>query len=307
MVPIILRLLPLYLLVALGYIAGKKLKISKEIIAPLLIYIFSPSVVFFAVLRAEINSTFLILPLISFIAGTLVAVLALYFSKYFLKGNLRNLASLAASDPNSGYFGIPIALALFGEAQLASYIMLVFGLMIFENTAGFYITARGNYSHANSLTRLTKLPTLYAFSVAVVLNLSGLTLSPEWLDLGQSLRGAYSVLGMMLIGLSIASLTTWSFDIKFNTFVNLAKFIGWPLVAYGIIYTDNHLLNLLNQDLEKLLLFISTMPVAANTVPFATILKVEPEKASVVVLLSTALATVIVPMYQFIFNYLGLQ
>jgi len=50
------RLIPLYLIIGLGYIAGKKLHAEKETIAALLIYILAPVVVFDGVVYLRIPS-----------------------------------------------------------------------------------------------------------------------------------------------------------------------------------------------------------------------------------------------------------
>lgn len=290
------RLIPLYTLALLGFLAGKRLGITKESLAPLLIYILSPAVVFFAVLGTAIDGRIVYLPAITFLCSAIVCLISFQLAKLYFRGSVPNLLAFAGGDANSGYFGIPVALAIFGSSYLSSYIMAAFGVMIYENTLGYYITARGNYSHRDAFTRLIRLPTLYAFALAIILNGSGLILPQSWVELGTNLRGAYSVLGMMIIGLGIASLRKWSIDWSFNIGVSLAKFALWPLVMIMVLAGDAYATGLIDPTLRAMLFFIATLPLAANTVTFAADLQVEPERAAVAVLLSTIVAAGVIPL-----------
>ncbi len=289
------RLIPLYALALLGFLAGKLLAVKKETIAPILIYILSPSVVFFAVLDATLDARIFYLPVLSFSIGTLICVISYLASKPFFKDSTRNLIGFASGDANAGYFGIPIALALFGTSLLPPYIMLVFGLMIYENTVGYYVTARGNFDHKESLKRIIKLPTLYAFFTGLILNYYNIKAIDAWADIGGSLRGAYTTLGMMIIGLGIASLKKFTIDWSLVSFLFLSKFILWLVVTIAIIVIDQNSFQIINPNLFPILIFFSSLPLAANTVTFAAELRVEPEKAAVVVLVSTVIATLYIP------------
>jgi len=302
---IIARLIPLYVVAFLGYLAGRKLKVTKESLAPILIYILSPAVVFFAVLQTTLDSRILYLPIISFSIGTMVCAISFWLSKFFFSGAVPNLIGFASGDANGGYFGIPVALALFGSELLPAYIMIVFGLIIYENTVGYYVTARGNFDHREAIRRIQRLPSLYAFFTAIILNILNIKVSGPWADIGLSLRGAYSVLGMMIIGLGIASLPHWKIDWKMIAFVSVTKFILWPILIVLLIVLDVSTLKIISPELFPLLLFFSTLPLAANTVTFASELRVEPERASVAVLASTIVATFYIPFMYGSYKYIA--
>lgn len=310
MTEMLARLLPLYSIVVLGFLAGKKLGVTKESFAPLLIYILSPSVVFFAALSATIDARIFYLPFITFGVGTLVCFACYYIARISFSGTLPNLLGFASGDANSGYFGIPVAISLFGEKYLAPYVMAVFGLMIYENTVGYYVTARGNFSRMIALRRLSRIPTVYAFFFGLTLNVLSVQPNGAWRDIGLSLRGAYSTLGMMIIGLGIASLARWEFDWKANLFLTVSKFILWPALMLIVLLIDASMLGIIAPELRPILFFFSSLPLAANTVTFATELQVEPARAAVAVLVSALLATILIPasaaFYRSIAPLLGL-
>jgi len=63
-------------------------------------------------------------------------------------------------------------------------------MILFENTLGFYITARGHHTIKEAAIKVAKLPAVYAFVLAVILNLSGWHLTGGLADLASSFRGA---------------------------------------------------------------------------------------------------------------------
>ena len=190
-----------------------------------------------------------------------------------------------------------MSIALFGPEAGVLAILTTLGFILFENTLGFFITARGNYTVNQSLERLLKLPTLYAFAAALALNWSGLKLAGQaYADLVLLFKGAYTVLGMMLIGLGLASIQKLVFDLKFLTVAFLVKFGLWPGVVFGVIYLDKTFFNFFSPLLHQVMMVLSVMPMAANTVAYATELKAHPEKVSLAVVLSTLFALVFVPM-----------
>ena len=68
-----------------------------------------------------------------------------------------------------------------------------------------------------------------------------------------------------------------------------------------VIIADINLFRLLNRDIYQIMFLLSLSPLAANTVSFATILKVQPQKAAIAVLLSTIFALIYIPLMVSIF------
>ena len=197
---------------------------------------------------------------------------------------------------NTGYFGLPVAISLFGPDIAGLVLLAVLGCVLYEVTFGFFMIARGNYTLNESIHKLIKLPAIYAFALAVILNFSGFNPTQGILDFSTLFRGSYTVLGMMLIGLGLSEISVYKFDIKFLTITFIAKFIAWPLVMLSIIYLDNSIFNFFTTEIHNVMLLLSIVPMAANTVAYATELKVHPEKAALAVILSTIFALFFIPI-----------
>lgn len=294
---LLLKLLPLYAIVLLGYISGRWLEVKKESIAPILIYVVAPVIVFSGVIATPINISIISLPILFFIVACGMCLLFYRISGLIWKGAEKNILAFTAGAGNTGYFGLPVALALFGQDQLGTAVFVILGIILYENSLGFFITARGQHTGREALMKVLKLPALYAFFLGLFANLSHLSISPVISDAMANFKGAYTVLGMMLVGLALSQITKLPFDGKFTATAFAAKFFVYPLVFIGIVLLDNNFLHLYDALTHKVILLMSIVPLASNTVAYATRLNTHPEKAAVAVFLSTLFALVYIPLF----------
>ena len=296
-----LKILPLYVLILLGIIAGKKLNVKKESVASLLIYSILPIVVFNSIVATKINCQLLFLPIIFFICCSSLCLLFYVFGGKLFKDNTRNILAFTAGTANTGYFGIPVAVELFGEKSLGIIVLCILGFTFFENSLGFFITAKGNHSAKEAIMKLIKLPTIYAFILGLIANHFGFSPGENYTSLTKHFLGAYTTLGMMLIGLGLADMKSFKLDLKFLVTAIFAKFIAWPLLISFIVFIDNNYFKIFDNSVHNIMLLLSIVPLAANTVAFATELKVQPEKAALAVFISTLIALVYIPLLTIIF------
>jgi len=291
-----IKLLPLYITVALGWIAGRYLQVSGKHIAGMMLYIVTPSVVFAGVMAAPLSTEVILLPFLVFGFCTLMALLHMVPARKLLTDGSASVIPLSVGTGNTGYFGIPVALLLFGEQGLALYIVCMLGTTLFENSVGFYLAARGKYSIRDALARVARLPSVYAFILAVLLNLSGLSIPDPFVPLFDNLRGAYSILGMMIIGMSILSFRGLAGNPVFTGLAFFGKFVSWPLLALAFWWLDANLLGIYSEAVHQAIFLISITPIAANTVVIATLLDASPRQAAGTTLLSTLFALSFIPV-----------
>ncbi|MCS5563346.1 MAG: AEC family transporter, partial [Oleiphilaceae bacterium] len=115
---LLLKLLPLYVTVALGWIAGRFLEASGRHIAGIMLYIVTPSVVFSGVMAAPLSPEVILLPFLVFGTSSLLGLVQLKLAKKVLSDGSANIIPLCVGSGNTGYFGVPVALLLFGEKGL---------------------------------------------------------------------------------------------------------------------------------------------------------------------------------------------
>lgn len=295
------KIIPLYVLIFLGYIAGKYLHVKKESIATIVIYTITPMIIFWGAYTSSISASTVSLPFLTFILACILCLIFYAIGKFFYKDSTANLLGFIAGEANVGYFGLPVAIALFSPQLVALYTMAIIGSNIYESTLGFFIAARGHNTATEALKRLVKLPIIYAFLLGLVLNITHINLGPTYNDFATNFKGAYVVFGMMIVGLGLAEVKRSEFDFRFISLSMIAKFVVWPIIVLLIFALDSVSLHLYNTDIYKIMLLYSIAPIAANAIAYTTHLRLHPEKASMAVILSTLFALVYIPLIAALF------
>lgn len=301
-----IKLIPLYLIIILGFIAGKQLGVQRESIAPLLLYIVVPIVTFKGIFLTDISLETFSYPFFFLIAGTIMALGFFYIGKNILQDREQaGLLTLSASLANVGYFGLPLVFAIYGEKALGITVLLVLGLALHESFTAFLIAAQGKYHFRDALYKTLKLPTIYTSILAVFANLAykyyyqpGSILDPiirSLLEMSDKFIGAYSFLGMLMIGLGLAKITRLEFNWKFISLSLIAKFVVFPALALAFIYLDTNFWNFYSEEARNIVFLMSIVPIGANTISIATELKLDTDTVSITVLLSTLLALWYIP------------
>ncbi len=178
--------------------------------------------------------------------------------------------------------------------------IFIFGTLaslLYENTTGFFVTAKGNFTARQSIMKVLKLPLLYAFIAGVSFNILGFR-TPEFIvPYFENFKWAYGLLGMMMLGMGMKGFNlNEDFDKKYIKISYFFKFIFWPGVILALIFIDKTFINFLNDEIYRVMFLFSIVPLAGNTVTLAVLLKAKPEKASFTVLLSTLISVIYIPV-----------
>lgn len=301
---LISKLVPLYAMIALGFLGGRKLGVARESIGVVVMYLLVPFVMFAGTVKADITPATLSLPVLGFLIGCTLCLTYLRIGRKFWQDGTANILACTAGTGNTGYFGLPVAMALFDEQTVAQYIILMLGVTVYEASLGMYIAAKGRYSAQEAWRKVTRMPIIYAFVAGLLVHGLGLQLPAVFWDFMPQIRGAYVVLGMMIIGLGLASLKHFRLDWRFIGVAFSAKYVAWMALALTIVALDRSFLHWYGVGVHHALLLLAVVPMAANTVVIATLFDTHPEKAASAVLLSTLIAVFYVPfMASFILGY----
>ncbi len=295
---LVAKLIPIYLLIGAGFVIGKKLPVKKEAISSLLIYLVSPVVIFNSVYSTDLTIQKLLLPVIFFVLCSAIALTAYLVNANVKPAGFRNVLAFAAGSGNTGYFGLPVALALFGEEVIGLVVLCIFGFLIYETTVGFVLISKGKHSVKESLQKLVRLPIIYGFLLGVLAQQLNLQLGTTYTDFVPNFRGAYVLLGSLLVGIALSELTKAHMEIDAIKRSFISKFVVWPALVISLIMIDqNHThLFLENPQVYQVAFLMSIVPIAANTVSYASFLKVEPQRAAFIVFSSTIFAIVYIPI-----------
>lgn len=290
------KIFPLYITIALGYIIVRFFGARRESMASLLIYIIGPIVIFMASYRVELNLAVALVPIVLFILNSTLALGALRVSGRFFHDNTKNILAFSAGTGNTGYFGIPLAIMLLDESLVNIYIFTVLASLLYENTVGFFVVAKGHYTIKQSLIKVSKLPSLYAIVLGLTCNVLEVPLSVDFANYLDTFKNAYAILGMMMVGMGLSGLKNVGIDKMFIAFAFGIKFLIYPFAVLAIIWIDMAYFHFFNTGLYQVMFLFAIPPMAGNTVAVASLLNVHPQKASLAVILSTALSLVTIPL-----------
>jgi malate permease and related proteins len=282
--------------IGLGWVAGRSLNVQPLSVAKTVIFILSPAVVFHSILTLELRAELLLLPLVVFVISVVALGISFWIASGIWKDAHRNILAFACSTGNTGYFGLPVAIALFGDKSAGLLILGSMGSLLFETTLGYFTIARGRHTFRESLVRAARLPAFYALVLALAGNLLGLILPAAVNDMFINARGAYSIFGSLMVGLGLSSVDRIQIDRAFMGLAFVFKFLFWPAVMTAIVFADRQWTHLLAEEAHRILLLLSVVPLAANSVAYATELRTEPGKMATTVFLSTAFALFYIPL-----------
>jgi len=284
--------IPLAALIFLGYIIGRKHMIDIKSVATIAIYAITPLVAFGSTARLVFTPALIALPFFTFLMALAIGLISYFVGKRFLDKSESCLLPVACGSGNTGYFGLPIALALFGPDAAGTYFLANLGVVVFETSVGFYFVARGSLTTQEALRRVAGLPVLYALILGVSFAAMGLTLPEAAVKLWELCKGAYVVIGMMIAGLALAQAKGFKLNAKLLGVTLLGKFALWPLAALGFAILDP---GLFTPQIHQLVLVLSLAPVAANLPAYAAANGAPVRDSALLVLISTILAVLALP------------
>ncbi|CUU87978.1 Membrane transport protein [Campylobacter hyointestinalis] len=297
-------IIPLYICIFLGFISTAVLKCSRETVAKILLFILSPLVVFNSAMSVKFNASIAMIPITLYCISIFIAFSSLPIFKRIFSDNSANLLSFSVATGNSAYLGIPIALLLLSDELVEIFIFSTLGAVFYQNTAGYFITAKGNSSVKQSLIKVAKLPVIYAFLLGITLNKFGVTMPEMFSNVFGYTKGALAILGMMIVGMGMEKIIQEKgFDLKFVSISIFVKFIIWPTLICILIFLDAKFFGFFDKNLYIIFFILSIVPLAGNTVTIAALLNVWPAKMLVAVFISTLISLFSIPAMLYFYSY----
>lgn len=290
------NLVPLYILIAAGFVGGKYLRLDRHTLAGMAVYMFTPVVVFGFISDLKLKPEYAALPVIAYAISAIVGFGFLWIGRRIYPDNRANLLAMLASMGNTGYFGLPVALLLFDKNHVGIYMFMLLGITGFEATIGYYIASRGKFDVRASLLKLATFPSIYAMTAGLLVNVSGIHLPDLFYTYWTYFKGAYVITGMMLIGTALSAIRDFRPAPLFLLLSFAGKFLAWPLVTLLFVQVDAQWLHLFMPDIYRLLYLLALVPFAANIAAYSAQMDMRPEKAATTILLGTIFALFYIPL-----------
>ncbi|HPF78641.1 MAG TPA: hypothetical protein PLF01_05030 [Alphaproteobacteria bacterium] len=292
---LVANIFPLYILISLGFIAGRWLDVNLPSIATIAIYILAPIVNFGAMAQMKFTPEYIALPLIIFAGSAIIGIISYNTAHALWKSNTANLIGMGSVTGNTMYFGLPVVLALLDPKWVGVYALLNLGMFLNEVGLGYFFGARGHATLKGALMKVIKLPVVHAIWLGLIYNLSGLALPDVFLRYWNYSVGAWVMIGMMIIGVALSKQSRLEIDLKLMAGMFTPKFILWPAFGFAIILLDQLYFHAFGTEVHMMLAILTSVPLAGNLVAYAATLNLHAEKAAAAVLISTVLALITVP------------
>ncbi len=285
MVSLFLSVLGIYLFVGLGAFAKWRFKeeLRERSLILVSVYILQPFLTFWGLTTRSLQSD------VFEVAGWYALTVAILFfpmlfwgRRWFSDKKRRAIFLVGSLVGNTANLGIPLGIAIFGEASVPYTTMINLANVFFVNIVGVYIYSSGTFSPAESVMNVLKMPVLWSALAAIAVGLAGVEL-PEALATDLKL-GAYAsvVIQLLLFGIYLSQVKVAHIDGRLTGAVGVVKFLWLPLVGWMVMALSG-----LDPFVQKVLLMELMTPLAIANVNFAALFHCRPEEAAALVFLSS--------------------
>ncbi len=285
MTEIVFSILSIYIFIVMGYLAKRffKEQIDDKTITLLNVYFLQVFLTFWGLLLRPIDISLFTAPLIYLAIVAVSVMITAVAARWFFRNKKEySIATVAAIIGNTGNLGIPLNIAIFGEASIpyTTIVNLVNVFVVY--TIGVFYYSRGSFDTRTSLLNIVKLPILWAALLAIALSLYGW--KPPKVVLDTLMMGAYASMTMQLFLFGIYMYGTKIKEINKTLIMWVMgfKFVFLPLLTFTV-------LSFIELDkMVKGVIFIELMmPLAVANVNLASLYDCKPKTVTTLVLISS--------------------
>ncbi len=290
------NIIPIFALVALGFLLGKKFELHIFSLSKLLFYLFIPAFIFVNLYITELKMdmlTIFLCGLLILITNDLVARVVARIRHYDV--GLTNAFKNSIMFNNSGNIGVSLITLIFTsgpfvingqtpylhQAITAQIIILVLQNMS-VNTLGFYNAGRATLSVRDSIKKMVSMPSLYVIMLALICKIMPLDLTATTLwPVLDYLKNGLVPMALVTLGVQLAK-TQFNFksmDVHLSVFI---KLIVAPLLAFVYIHALG-----LTGIIAQTIFIAHAVPTAVNTALIAVEYDSYKDFASQAVMVST--------------------
>jgi len=210
----------------------------------------------------------------------------------------RSIYLAAATVGNTGNLGIPLGIALFGEASVPYTSIINIANVFFIYTFSVYFFAKDKFDFKDALIAIIKIPAIWFAVAALLINYLQIGFSE---DVNRVLEmGAYTaiVLQLVIFGIYLSEIriktTNWNLSLN----IVLIKHIVLPAVGLMVIlYFD------MNPYVSAILFMELMVPLAVNNVNLAALYNCKPHDTTSAILMTTIAFIALIYFYLEIIHY----
>jgi predicted permease len=276
--------LPVIIVAILGGAVGRWRGIPIPPLSGLVFYLFGPALVFNSMSKTELSAELglKILAVMVVTLGVMFIAASVWSTSRRHDAGLRAGFALAATSPNVGNMGLPVAALAFGDLGLQVAVVNFVAGAVLVNSAGIAIASMAERRDAwSALLTPFKYPYLYAAGLGILVNALSVDLPTAIEAPVASMAGATIPIMLVVLGLQLRNVVEHE-DLVDTVAVNIGRLLIAPIAAWGTATA----LGL--EGVERgTLVILAAMPVAVITTILATEFKARPDFVTRVVITST--------------------
>ena len=249
------------------------------------VYFLQPFVTIWGFSTAKLHSEHIYVPLIYLAIILVLLIPTVVLGKMLFEDpKERAIFSIAGFVGNTGNIGIPLGIALFGEASVIYTTLINIANVFVVYIIGVYIYSRGSFSIKESLLNIVKIPIIPASAVAIYINIYDIPLSTQIQEFFK--MGAYAgiVLQLFLLGTFLQGIRIKELHPKLFIGTISQKFIIIPLSTAVILSWTN-----LSLFVQGVIFMEMMVPLAVANINLASLYDCRPKDVTSLILLSTLL------------------
>ncbi len=283
----LLSILFVYVFILLGYMAKRIFKedMNTKTLTLMSVYFLQPFVTVWGFSTAKLHSEHILVPLLYLLIILIVLIPTIILSKIlFTDIKERAIFSIAGFVGNTGNIGIPLGIALFGEASVIYTTLINIANVFVVYIIGVYIYSRGSFSIKDSLLNIVKIPIIPASVVAIIINIYDIPLSVQIKEFFK--MGAYAgiVLQLFLLGTFLQGIRLRELSNRLLIGTLSQKFIIIPFFTMFILSFTNFSL-----FVQGVIFMEMMVPLAIANINLASLYECRPKDVTSLILLSTLL------------------
>jgi len=281
----IISIATIYIFIVIGFVAKKsfKDKIDEKTLILLSLYFLQPILTFWGLTQTKLSVELLLTPVYYLLAVFITLGLSILISKKILSNSKERSIFIAASlIGNTGNLGIPLGIALFGEASVAYTSIINIANIFFIYTVGIYFYAKEQFDLKGSLKQIAKIPILWVAIIALWYNYMQFPINTQIQKF--LLMGAYAtiVIQLIIFGIYLANIQLKQIDYRFSSKIISIKHILLPTVGFGVVWYFD-----IDSFIATILLLELMVPLAVNNVNLSALYNCKPYKTTEAVFVTT--------------------
>lgn len=228
-------ILPIFVLAGVGFVLARRFGASVKTLSTVAFNALSPCLVFNQLVTAQVSGSqslrvaaFCVLLTIAIGIAALLTSLPLRLDRV-----TRSSFLLVSMFSNSGNYALPVVLFAFGRDALAFASVYFVTSAILIYTAGILVAASGHGSVGLALTRLFKVPAVYAVTAAVLVLTTHTTVPDAVMRPIGLLSDAAIPIMLLVLGMQLERAVTPTHPAAVGAAVVLSLVVA-PLIAFGL-------------------------------------------------------------------------